>query len=309
MAAAPLQPSKKMNDMVPVEVVGTGARAMLRPIERSDVDRVGRFLNVHLNSRISARRWAEAMVPGWQAAAPNHGFMLVTGEEVVGAQLAFYAERHTDEGPVKVCNIAAFCVRPEYRAQSLLLLRAILAQPGYSFTDLSPSGNVPSLNARLGFQHLDTASALVVNAASMLSIPRAELITEPEAIAASLTGQDYQIYRDHQAAQAAHHLLLRQGERRCHVIFRRDRRKNLALFATILHASDPELFAEARGQVFRHLLFRHRLPFTLLELRLVRHRPPGSLLLARHRPKMFRSNSLEPQAIDYLYSELTCVAW
>lgn len=298
-----------MDVLAPEAAAASTSRAALRPIERGDADRVGRFLHAHLNSRISAQGWAEAIIPGWQVEAPNHGFMLVSGNEVLGVQLAFYADRQTGHGRVRVCNIAAFCVLPEHRAQSLRLLHAILAQPGYSFTDLSPSGNVRKLNLRLGFAELDTAAALVLNPAWLLARPRAELISDPEAIATALGGADLQIYLDHRTAQAAHHLVLRQGERRCLVIFRRDRRKNLPLFATILHASDPALFAEARGQVFRHLLVRHAIPFTLLELRLIGERPPLSLLLRGHRPKMFRSNHLPPQAIDYLYSELTCVAW
>lgn len=285
------------------------ARAVLAPIQRADADRVGYFLHTHLNHRISPQHWAAAMLPDWHVDAPNHGFMLLAGDKVVGVQLAFYAERQTSDGPARVCNIAAFCVLPEHRALSLRLLHAILAQPGYSFTDLSPSGNVRSLNARLGFQELDTDAALVFNPSWLLAGRRAELISDPAGIAAALSGADLDIYRDHRSALAAHHLVLTQGERRCHVIFRRDRRRGLPLFATVLHVSDPGLFAEARGQVFRHLLVHYGIPFTLLELRVVGHRPPVSRLLRGHRPKMFRSEHLSPGAIDYLYSELTCVAW
>ncbi|MGN6486454.1 MAG: hypothetical protein ACTHLT_01375 [Devosia sp.] len=290
-------------------VAGPGA-AYLRPIHRDDRPRVGRFLHEHLNDRISAQKWTEAMAPTWQVDAPNSGFMLVEGEEVVGVQLAFYSVRGTSSGPVRICNIAAFCVLPEYRAHSLRLLRAVLSQPGYSFTDLSPSGNVQPLNLRLGFHQLDTTSALVPNLAWLPTPPRVQLVSDANAIAERLDGTDLRIFLDHRAAQAAHHLLLVAGSRRCHIIFRRDRRKWLPLFATILHVSDPQLFRLGRGQVFRHLLLRRGILFTLLELRLVHDRPPPlSVLLPGHRPKMFRSEQLLPDAIDYLYSELTCVAW
>ena len=46
---------------------------------------------------------------------------------------------------------------------SLRLLRELLRQKGYVFTDLSPSGNVPAMNERLGFRHLDVSTRLVVN--------------------------------------------------------------------------------------------------------------------------------------------------
>jgi hypothetical protein len=292
-----------------LSTVDTAPDVALRPIGVGDSQRVGQFLNSHLNGRVSAADWAAAMTPPWQVEAPNHGYMLVAGGEVVGVQLAFYSERQTPSGPERFCNVAAFCVLEHYRMHSLRLLRAVLSQSGYSFTDLSPSGSVRPLNLRLGFLPLDTATALVPNIVWPLWPTGTRLVADPAAIEAMLRDSDLVLYRDHLGARAAHQLVLARGDRHCHVIFRRDRRKNLPLFATLLHVSDAELFRRAGGQFFRHLLLRHGIPFTLAELRVVKHRPMPSLLLRAHRPKMFRSNRLPAQAIDYLYSELTCVAW
>ena len=66
-------------------------------------------------------------------------------------------------GRERFCNLAAWCVIDEYRSLGLRLLNALLAQKGYHFTDLSPSGNVVPLNTRLKFSHLDVATALVPN--------------------------------------------------------------------------------------------------------------------------------------------------
>jgi hypothetical protein len=161
---------------------------------------------------------------------------------------------------------------------------------------------------RLGFQALDTRTALVFNPLS-LPMSGVRLVSDPERLFRLLAGRDREIYRDHLDARAAHQLALVAGERYCHVIYRRDRRKNLPLFATILHVSDRALFARAGGRLFSHLFWGQGIPFTLAELRVVRHRPMPSYLLAAHRPKMYRSDSLAPESIDYLYSELTCVAW
>ena len=58
----------------------------------------------------------------------------------------------------------------------------------------------------------------------------------------------------------------------------------------------------------RHLLVRHRLVATLAELRIIEHKP--HLSFKRNGwPKMYRSASLEPGQIDYLYSELVFVPW
>jgi hypothetical protein len=95
----------------------------------------------------------------------------------------------------------------------------------------------------------------------------------------------------------------------CHVIFRRDRRKNMPLFASVLYVSNPALF-QAMARVFgSHLLMCHGVPVTLMELRVVGGQPSGTIVLRSSRPKMYRSDSLQPDQIDNLYSELVCVPW
>jgi hypothetical protein len=63
------------------------------------------------------------------------------------------------------------------------------------------------------------------------------------------------------------------------------------------------------GPLGRHLLLRHGAPVTLVEHAVVEHRPRLSLTVESPRRKMFRSSSLEPAQIDYLYSELVCLSW
>jgi hypothetical protein len=78
--------------------------------------------------------------------------------------------------------------------------------------------------------------------------------------------------------------------------------------AVILHVSDPQLFHRAILPLTRHLLVRHRLLATLAELRIIGRRPPPSFKVTSW-PKLYRSASLKPDQIDYLYSELVCVPW
>ena len=75
--------------------------------------------------------------------------MLLDGDTIVGAHLAFYSERMIEDRRERFCNLGAWCVQPDYRFHSLRLLKALLAQEGYTFTDLSPSGNVIGVNEKL----------------------------------------------------------------------------------------------------------------------------------------------------------------
>jgi hypothetical protein len=281
----------------------------LSPITDADVPMVADFLHEHLNQRVPASAWVGALQVPWKVAAPNHGFLLREAGAVVGAYLAFYSERPVDGRPERFCNLGAWCVLPSHRFQSLRLLKALLAQDGYHFTDLSPSGNVVPLNVRMGFAFLDTATALVPNLPWPTLSSRTRVSSDPRVLERDLAGPELKLYRDHADAAAARHLLISRGARTCYVVFRRDRRKGLPLFASILHVGDPEVFIRSWRDVSRHLLLRHGVLCTLAELRVVGRVPRWAVPLSSGRPKMFRSRRLEAAQIDNLYSELTCVPW
>lgn len=283
-----------------------GLTVVLAPITRDDVPDVAAYLHRALNARLSAEEWARSMVPPWQCDAGNHGFHLRDAGRVVGVALAFYADRTVDGSTRRVCNLGAWCVDDAFQAQGLRLLRALLGQRDHAFTDLSPSGNVVALNERLKFRHLDTATTLVPN----LPLPPlgVRAVTDHARIAARLTGRERRIFEDHRGAAAARHVVLEVGGRPLYVVHRRDRRKGLPVFASLLHVSDPELLPRAWARLSSHLLAQGAL-VTLVEERVARWTPPGARRLARPRPKMFRADDLEAEDVDYLYSELTCVAW
>lgn len=259
------------------------------------------------------------MAPPWDTEQPNLGFMLVSGDsdgdgvEIAGVHLAFYSERPaaSGNGVERFCNLGAWCVLPERRLHGMRLLKALLAQPGYHFTDLSPSGNVVAINEKLGFEFLDTTTRLVPN----LPIPPlpggGSVVSDPAEIERALSGGELRRFLDHRDTAAARHLLLKLGDRQSYVIFRKDRRKRLPLFASILHVSDPGVFLGMVSAVSRHLLLRHGAACTLIEDRVLAGSgsPRLSFKLEIPRRKMFRSETLGPERIDYLYSELVCVPW
>ena len=279
------------------------------PITDVDAPRVGEFLNESLNKRLSADHWARAINVPWTVDRPNSGFILLNDDVIVGAHLAFYSERVIEGRRERFCNLGAWCVLPEYRFHSLRLLKALLAQEGYTFTDLSPTGNVVGVNEKLGFRSLDTSTVCLLNL-PWPSVPgRVAISSDPAVIEATLRGEELRLYRDHAATGGAKHLVLRQGDESCYVVFRKERRKKLRLFASILHVSNPDLFRRMARPLGRHLLARHGALATLVEERIV-ERPLGlAMRVPLERRRMFRSPGLEPAQIDYLYSELTCVAW
>src|SRR4029077_16919038 len=160
-----------------------------------------------------------------------------------------------------------------------------------------------ALNTRLGFAPLDTTTVLVFNMPWPVRSRGVRVVDTPNEIDGLLSARDQTIYRD-PAATAARYVVLAQGDRICYVMFRRDlgRFKRFPYFASILYVSDPDLFRDCAPHFYRYLLLRRGIPLTLAELRLVRHRPAKSVMVASP-TKMYLSEDLQPEQIDYLYSE------
>jgi hypothetical protein len=284
-------------------VVTTTVRAV--PVDAASIPTVARFLHENLNRRLSADAWAAAIVPPW-ADGPTYGFRLLDGEQLVGVYVAFFSRRVLAGRERRVCNLAAWCVLDGYGAHGLRLLRALLGSGADVFTDLSPSGAVVPIDRRLGFRDLDTTTSLRVNLPT-LPVGSVALVTDPRRVAELLVGDDLAIYRDHRDAAAVRHLVLVVDGAPCYVMYRRVRRKRLPVFAAIVHVSDPAAFRRGLRRLGGHLALRG-MPVLLAEHRIV----GGSLRRAvtvGGRPKLFRAPELEPDDVDDLYSEITCVPW
>jgi hypothetical protein len=281
----------------------------VRPIGDEDAEAVSGFLHDHLNQRVARDAWNALLAPPWHFDAPNHGFQLVSGSTIVGVYVAVYSEREVGGQPLRFCNLAAFCVLEDFRSHGFRLLRAILTQKGFEFTDLSPSGNVVALNQRLGFVLLDTATRLAPN---LPCLPRRGLrVTDnPTVVARIVRGRDARIHRDHRCAPAARHIVAVAGADYCYLVVRKDRRKGLPFFASVLYVGgNTDLLRSAWPQVASHLLVRQRALATLAERRILGFVPRLGVDLSTPRAKMFRSTSVPAEAIDYLYSELTLLEW
>lgn len=279
------------------------------PITPEDATSVSEFLHANLNERVSAAAWKNLILPPWRHAGPNHGFQLVAGDgTIAGVYVAIYSQRSIDGATIDVCNLAAFCVLEDFRTHSLRLIRALLKQQGFVFTDLSPSGNVTAMNERLGFQHLDTSTRLVVN---LPHIPRPgfRLTSDPATIKDTLGGADAIVYDDHRDAAAVEHLLVQRDGEYGYLIFRRDRRKGLQLFATPLYVGGSRACVESAWGAIRSHLLGKGLVFTLAEMRVLGFARGLGTTLAAPRSKMFRGDGIPADRVDYLYSELTLVEW
>jgi hypothetical protein len=280
--------------------------AVLRPVTDEDHDTVARFLHAHHDSKVPVESFRKSFAAHHSEARPNSGVMLVDGDDVVGVYLAYYSDRDIDGRVHRICNLGSWCVLPKYRQHSLSMAKAILAQEGFHFLDLSPSPTVAALNKRLGFDYLDDR-AVVLPALPWPWRP-ACMSADPLVIEQTLSGKELQLYRDHRDAPAAHHIVLRDRGAVCYVVLRVVKRNKLPV-AIVVHASRPRMLRRMIHPFAGFALLWRRVVAVVVELRWLDGKVPGGSVQRRVRPKMFRSPTLGPEDIDYFYSELFYIQW
>lgn len=276
-------------------------RPTIEPVTPALLPKFARFLHENLQRDRSPQQWEEGLRQGWAAEAPNHGFALLDGGEIVGGIGAFYADRTLAGRAEKFCNITSWCVLDAYRQQSMRLAMAVINQPGgYTFTDFSPTKVVGSTLKFFKFQELDERVSVYAN----LPVPWApgRVLTQLDEIGKALgEGQMLQAFRDHAAFAWLHQLLLGEPGHWCHVIYKRRSFKGLPS-AHLLHLSDGSRFSRYARRLGTHLLARG-MASTHVEVRMIDSAPWPTRVRSGFNRKVYLSSTVAASEIDYLYSE------
>jgi hypothetical protein len=279
----------------------------LEPIRDDDVLEFCRFLHENLSRERTAERWAVAFRQPWCPDKPNNGFVIRKDGRIVGGIGAIYAVRLVRGNPERFCNITSWCVLDAFRAQSMRLAMAVVSQPGFHFTDLTPTEVVSKTLQFLKFKPMDERHALWPNAPWPFAwLAGVRVIAQPGRIGEALPADAARVYRDHAHLPWIRHLAVGKGDAWCHVVWKPTRLKGVT-GAMILHASDADLFLRHRHAVGSHLLLRHGLPYSRMETRLLPRLPAPCKVLAGYRSKVFRSDTLSAADIGNLYSEIVAL--
>lgn len=274
-------------------------RPSIEAIDDSTLDEFAAFLHQHLNGALSSAQWSANFRRSRRPESPNYGFALREQGQLVGAIGALYADRVIKGQLQRFCNITSWCVLTSHRQHSTRLAMAVLAQGERTYTDFSPTQLVGSTLRFLKFTELDERRAVVANLPGWL--PGVEVAAGPVAVRAALGGEALQAYEDHADLPWLQHLVLRDADGCCHVIYRRTKIRRLPA-AQILHLSDREVFARCYRSLAAHWFWRG-LPLTLVECRLVTRKPWPSMVQSGFNRKLVRSLTVDPTQVDYLYSE------
>ena len=278
----------------------------LEPIRDQELPAFCRFLTKHLSAERAPERWAEAFRQNWGVAKPNNGFLIRDQGRIVGGIGAIYAQRLIRGRPERFCNITSWCVLEAFRAQSMRLAMAVVSQPGFHFTDLTPTEVVSKMLQFLKFKPMNERQAVWPNVPwPFARLGGVRVVTAPDAIERALSPADAKVFRDHRHLTWLRHVALGRPGAFCHVVWKPNRLKGVR-GAMVLAFSDPELFLRYRLPLAGHLLGRGNL-YTRVESRLLPRVPKPSKELAGFRNKVFRSDTLTEADISNLYSEIVAL--
>lgn len=275
------------------------ARPIIEPVTEQNLPEFAEFLYANLSKDRSPTEWQQALRVGWDPERPNFGFLMRDEGRIAGGIGAIYAQRRINGRVERFCNITSWCVLDAYRKQSMRLAMAIVEQPGYHFTDFSPTEVVGGVLRFLKFKPIDERQTVILNLPRLLASGR--VITEASEIEATLQGDARQAYRDNADFPWLKHLVVGSGSSWCHVIYKRWTFKGLPA-ARIIHVGDPEVFSRHVGRLTTHFLF-NGIVSTHVDTRHLRCDVSPSRIRSGFNAKLYLSPSLQEPDIDYLYSE------
>lgn len=282
-------------------------RPAVMPIGEHDLPAVGEFLNVNLNRRIPARTWSDCLRHPWCESRPNFGMQLRAGPTLVGVFCAIYSDQIVADRIEKFCNPHSWCVLPEYRGHALNLLLALLKQPGYHFTMLTPNPKVAQIFRQLRFRDLAAGIAIFPNLPALLALgARAVAVSDPAQIAALVSGGVRRDFELHRHIPWLNFVAFGRHDDVALAVYKRATWKRLPC-ARLIHLSDPAAFHRHGSLLSSHLLMQRGLPISHLETRFIDAVPRMAIRSRRNQAKLFLSATLKDAQVRDLYTELVAL--
>jgi hypothetical protein len=279
----------------------------IRAATPADLQAIGAYLSPRLAGG-PQERYRRFFEYGWLPERPNLGFLIDDGGKIGGFLGAIYGRRAIRGSSHELCNISSWHVDDQYRKLSLPMLKALVAQRGYTFTCFSPSPRVTEVLRFFKFQTLDENKIVFTPISGLAGLksrlrdgwPRVCTVTDT--VARELDAEQQRIFADHRPYRRLGQFLLKCGEQQCYFVTAR-RGHGVKVFADVLSASNPRLLAEhisaAQWPVFR----KHGTLLIGIDQRFVTSPTLATPVYGGLRPRLFRSDSLKAADIDALYTE------
>lgn len=255
------------------------------------------------DSRFSQDTWKNLFDYQWNRES-YCGYGLFDENKAVGYLGMIFSQRQIAQKKYNFCNLTNWVVKPEYRSHSLSLMMPIMRLKDHTITDLSATEEVVKISERLGFKCLDTAiRVLLPYPISISAADTAQLYSNNEIAGLPLETWDLEVFAHHQPYSKCHQLVLQSNEDYCHIIYTTHGYGPLS-YCHIQSISNVLLFKRYQALIRHHIIRDTGISLIVIDSRLVASIDlPFSFQLKRHTPRIYRSEQLQPDQIDNLYSE------
>lgn len=256
------------------------------------------------NPRPLKRDWQELFKKHWDSPENYYGYILVEGEEIVGFLGLIFSRRLINGKSYNFCDMGNWIVYDKYREQSLSLLLPVLKLKDYTITVQTAEERVNLILKRFGFKELGTRVKIILPLPKIYHKNKNFAIEfNKKVIPDFLSDNEKGIFQDHLSCKGIH-LVLRDANQNCYVVLNKTVKKRFFPFARIHYIGNREIFLNCIEKKALLICLKLGVLGFIVDERYINNAPiKGSISMKLKNPSLFKSNLLDKNSVDSLYSE------
>ena len=272
----------------------------LKPAAAGMFEEIYSSLLRHHDPTIPKEKWRNLFSPAWgETPDAKVGYVLMEDSQYVGFLGLIVAERNIGGSIERFANVTSWIAKSG-AGRGALLVFPLRDLKTHTVTNLTSTPAAYSVFRRIGFDVLETHYRIIPTMQPR-SGPRWSVTEDDDEIAGLLSNADLGIYRDH--APYVRQIVASQESRYCHMVFSPVQRRGVRV-VKVHHFGGPAAPSAAIPDIGRYLIRHGILAFDCDDRLIDRLGNGWSVKRKLVVPRLYRSESLEPDQISELYSEL-----
>ncbi len=285
------------------------------------------------NATITKEKWQSLFIKHFNSSNDHFGYILLDDSKIVGFQGVVWSIREINNKEYTFCNLSSMIVKKEYRSESLKLRIHATSNENYVYTTFTSSEKNYAIGKYLGFKELNEKLQLISFFPKLSHLLRKyQLIYNAEEIKNILNEIHLKIFEDHIKFNCTH-FIIKDKNQYCYIIlkkkdfapnvlnsskvynlfdsvfyklFKRSIIKKRLIFGYIHYISNFELFYNSINSKCLRICKNLKLDGLIIDERYLKDSKTKIFFTYpnKHISRLYKSYSLKPIDIDYLYSEL-----
>lgn len=253
--------------------------------------------------------WRNVFDYRWDHGEGHCGYAMLDNDTCVGMMGMVFSRRRIHCDVKKFCNLHTWWVREDYRGRSLALLRPLLRLDGYTITHFTPCERIDAITKKLGYKRMDKRVKILLPLGHRRApgVGQCEILEDEAAIQDVLSEDDRRILNDHRP-YGCRNLVVRDGDEYCYILFARVVRHWMP-YCHYHYISNKDLFLKHERKIRAFVLDSQDARFAAIDSRFVKGiNFPRSFHSRVPAHGLYKSTDVEPEQIDYLYSDVSLLS-